>query len=176
MNKLNFIGFHATLKDNVNSIIKDGFIINKHRNNEWLGYGIYLFLYKADAESWAKGTHYCKDNPAIIKCQTEVEQHRYLDLDDPENMNKYNQYYKRTLSLLSENKKSIIFKNKHEAMCWGLNIYKTDNNIDLIKYTFENNRTRNKMKYEYNKNGYNYNEVQLCISRNEIILKKEVCS
>ncbi len=47
--------------------------------------------------------------------------------------------------------------------------------IDLIKYTFTNNRTRNAMKYGNVKYGYKYNEIQMCASRNEIIFKKEIC-
>ncbi len=32
------------------------------------------------------------------------------------------------------------------------------------------------MKYKSNTLGYKYNEVQICISRNEVITKKELCS
>lgn len=176
MGKFKFTGFHATSKDHVNNIIIDGFIINRKRNNDWLGYGIYLFMYKIDADSWAKGTYYCKDNPAIIKCFAEVEKDKYLDLDNPEEMDNYHRYYNETLEVLSRNGKSIVFKDKYEAMCWGLNLYKKDKGIDAIKYTFVNNRTKNMMKYGNNKYGYKYNEIQICISRNDVILKKELCS
>lgn len=175
MEKLKIIGFHATSKDNFNKINREGFTINKKRNNEWLGHGIYMFLYKADADSWAKGTYYCRKNPAIVKCFVEVTEDKYLDLDNPEEKNNYECYYTEVLKALSENGKSIVFKDKHEAMCWGLNIYKMDKKIDLIKYTFANNRTKNVMRYGINKYGYKYNEVQMCASRKEIIVKKEIC-
>ena len=132
MEKLKFIGFHATSKDNIDKINKDGFIVNKKRNNEWLGYGIYVFLYKADADSWARGTYYCKNNPVIIKCSLEVQEDKYLDLDNPEEKNAYEIYYKEVLNFMLENGKSMKFKSRHEAMCWGLNIYKKKNQIDLI--------------------------------------------
>ncbi len=175
MEKIKFVGFHATSQANVNNIITGEFIINKERNNDWLGHGIYMFLYKIDAESWANETYYCKNNPAIIKCFVEVEDDKYLDLDNPEEKNMYESYYDEVLKLLLENGKSIVFKNNYEAMCWGLNIYKKDKKIDLIKYTFTNNRTRNAMKYGNVKYGYKYNEIQMCASRNEIIFKKEIC-
>mgnify|MGYP000885822097 FL=1 len=175
MEKRRFIGFHATSKDNVNKINEEGFIINKRRNNEWLGYGIYMFLYKVDADSWARGTYYCKNNPVIIKCHVEVEEDKYLDLDNPEEKNVYESYYNEILSLMTKNGKSITFKNKYEAMCWGLNIYKKDKEIDLIKYTFKNKRTKNIMGYGNTEYGYEYNEVQMCASRNEVIVKKEIC-
>lgn len=175
MEKVKFTGFHATSQDNANKINKEAFIINKKRNNEWLGHGIYMFLYKIDADSWAKRTYYCKDNPAIIKCFAEVEEDRYLDLDNPEEKNTYERYYDKVLMLMLENGKSIEFKNKYEAMCWGFNIYKKDKKIDLIKYTFKNKRTKNIMKYGNTKYGYEYNEVQMCASRNDVIVKKEIC-
>lgn len=175
MEKLKFIGFHATSKDNIDKINKDGFIVNKKRNNEWLGYGIYVFLYKADADSWARGTYYCKNNPVIIKCSLEVQEDKYIDLDNPEEKNAYEIYYKEVLNFMLENGKSMKFKSRHEAMCWGLNIYKKKNQIDLIKYTFKNERTKNIMEYGNTKYGYEYNEVQLCVSRNEVIVEKEIC-
>lgn len=176
MKKLEFTGFHATSLDNWNKINKDGFLINKKRKNEWLGHGIYLFTYKIDAQSWAKGTYYCSPNPVVLKCMIEVEEDKYLDLDNPEEMHKYDKYYNEILQLLSKEGKSVVFKNKYEGMCFGLNIYKKDKNIDLIKHTFPNNRTKNVMKYENNIYGYKYNEVQMCASRNEVIVKKNLYS
>ena len=159
----------------MNKIDEEGFRINKKRNNEWLGHGIYMFLYKIDAYSWAKGTYYCKDNPEIIKCFVEVKEDKYLDLDNPEEKNIYEGYYEKVLMLMLESGKSIEFKNRHQAMCLGLNIYKKDKEIDLIKYTFKNKRTKNIMEYGNTKYGYEYNEVQMCASRNEVIVKKEIC-
>lgn len=176
MKRLEIKGFHATLKENTNSIITEGFNINKERCNDWLGHGIYLFQYKIDADTWANGTHYCKSSPSIIECFVEVEDDKYLDLDNPENLNNYDSYYNDLLNSLSEGGKSLTFKDKHEARCWGLNIYKKENNIDVIKYTFTNNRTKNAMKYENTKFGYKYNEVQICVSRNDIIVDKKLCS
>ncbi len=176
MKKLEFTGFHATSKESVNNIITEGFIINRKRNNDWLGHGIYLFMYKIDADSWAEGTYYCKNNPVVIKCLVKVKKDKYLDLDNPEDKHDYDSYYNVALQILSSNGKSIVFKNKYEAMCWGLNLYKKDKEIDLIKYTFPNNRTKNIMKYGNNKYGYKYNEVQICVSKDELIVKKELCS
>jgi len=176
LNKIEIIGFHATSQVNVDCIIRDGFIINTKRCNEWLGYGIYLFKYKVDAESWGQGAYYCRHNPKIIKCYVEVEKERYLDLDDPEKLNDYFKYYNELLVALSIENKVIEFKTKEEAMCWGLNIYKRIENIDVIKYTFTGNRTKKIMGYTKNKLGYKYNEVQICISRNDVIVKKEICS
>lgn len=105
-----------------------------------------------------------------------VEKDKYLDLDNPEELNSYNNYFKVTLKRLSDNGLTISFKDRHQAMCWGLNLFKKDQKIDLVKYTFPNNRTKNKMKYEYNQLGYKYNEVQMCVSRDELIVKKELCS
>jgi hypothetical protein len=173
---LEIIGFHATSQDNVNSIINNGFIINKRRDNEWLGYGIYLFKYRLDAYTWGKGTYYCRPNPKLIKCYAKVEKEKYLDLDDPEKLYDYDEYYGKTLKILSNANKEIKFKNKNEAMCWGLSLYKKDKDIDAIKYTFRNDRTKNSMEYKNNALGYEYNETQICITSNKVIFKKELYS
>ena len=121
MSKLKFKGFHATSQHNADKIIKDKFIINKNRKNEWLGYGIYLFRYFIDAKSWATKTYYCKKDPSIIECELEVEENNFLDLDNPEEMNEFQKYFNESLNIFS-----------------------------------------------------NYNEIQLCVSKNENIIKKEV--
>lgn len=174
MDKLEITGYHATSQENANRIIKETFTINKKRSNEWLGHGIYLFKHKTDAKSWADRTYYCQPDPSLIKCFVEIEKEKYLDLDDPEKLNGYVKYFDEVLELLSKENKVVLFKSKEEAMCWGLNIYKRNKNIDAIAYTFTNNRTKNAMKYGNNKMVYNYNEVQMCLSREDIIVKKEL--
>lgn len=176
MGRLELEGFHATNNKNVDSIINEEFKIDKTRNDHWLGFGIYLFKYKIDATSWANGTYYCKDNPAIIKVNVEVEKNQYLDFDDTEEKNEFYRYFKEVLKKLSKHGRIITFKNEYQAMCFGLNIYKKDKNIDLIKHTFVNDRTRRQAKFLEFKYGYGYNEVQICITRNEVITKKELCS
>lgn len=174
--KLEIVGFHATSQKSVKSIIEDGFNISRKRCNEWLGHGIYLFMYKIDAITWGRGTYYCQPNPKIIKCYAKVEKDKYLDLDDSQKLHEYEKYYNEILEVLSKGNKVVKFNDKYEAMCWGLNIYKKDNDIDAIKYTFANDRTKNIMKYKFNKLGYEYNETQICISTNKVIYKKELCS
>lgn len=176
MKKIKLIGYHATSVDNSNRIITDGFIINKNRKNDWLGHGIYLFEHKSDARSWATGTHYCKIDPSIIECGVEVEANRFLNLDDPEKMNIYIKYFKRILKILSSENMYMEFKDDKESMCWGLNIYKEDKLIDVVKYTFLNNRTRNRLGYKFDGMSYNYNEVQICVTENKSITYKELCS
>lgn len=167
-------GFHATSKINADNIIEDGFIINKERKNDWLGHGIYLFQYKADARTWAENTYYTKTDPSIIKCCFEIEKEKYLDLDNPERLGEYYKYYEDLLDCLSKENQELNFKNSKEAMCWGLNIYKEDKKIDAIKFTFENTRTAKAKGYTQAIKGYTYKEIQICISKNDLILDKEI--
>lgn len=174
--KKTFEGFHATSQTSVYDILNYGFNINFSRSNDWLGHGLYLFKNKADAQSWGKSAHYCKPNPQIIRCEIEVKKERYLNLDDPKSMNKYLEFFDDLLKHLSDNAKTIEFESREQAMCYGLNIYKHAHSIDLIKYTFRNPRTKRILKYKESALGYDYNEVQICASRNEVITSKILCS
>lgn len=176
MAKLEIIGFHATSQKNVHNILRNGFKINNKRNNEWLGYGIYLFEHHIDALTWGEKTHYCQPKPQVIRCYIKVEENKYLNLDDSQQLSQYNKYYEKTLKKVSQVGKEIIFKNRNEAMCWGLNLYKKEYEIDAIKYTFQNNRTKNIKNYASNKFSYSYNETQICITNNEVIEKMELYS
>jgi len=114
--KLNLKGFHATSEYNANKIIKEKFIVNTKRNNEWLGHGIYFFKYKVDAQSWGEQTYYCKPIPAIIECELEVEEDRFLDLDNPEKKNCFETYFEEVLSELTLNNISLDFKDRNQAI------------------------------------------------------------
>lgn len=174
MTKLYLKGFHSTSEHSANNIIEDIFKINTKRKNEWLGYGIYFFKYKSDAQSWGKNTYYCNPNPVIIECEFEIEEDKFLDLDDPEKKNTYEEYFNEILSVLTTNNKSLVFRDKEEAMCFGLNLYKKEYSIDAIQYTFKNSRTKKAMGYKSNEMSYTYNEVQFCITRNDCIINKKI--
>ncbi|MGB5822456.1 MAG: hypothetical protein WBH44_00135 [Proteocatella sp.] len=174
MGKIEMQGYHATNINSVKSILDFGFNINKKRDNEWLGHGIYFFKYRTDALTWAKNTHYCKGNPTIIKCKLECDEKSFLDLDDPSRLNHVNEFSEEISNLLSEDGETLSFKDDHEKVCAILNIYKQYYGIRLISYTFKNNRTRNANGYKVIFKDYGYNEAQVCATDNDLVKLKEV--
>ncbi len=193
-------GYHATNRKNYNNIMENGFHISKNKNYKyhWLGDGLYLFQYPKDAESWGKDINNCKEDPIILLVEAEIEEDKFLDLDNPEDMNKLKTFTKMLLDKLYGNNidnNELHFQNELELISWGLNQYKSVIKIDLVKYTFTNIRTMRSLdynnftysffgKYKYrnvnnkwNKDNnirYQYNEVQYCLSSNKSIISKKL--
>lgn len=80
------IGYHGTLLNRARSIQKEGFRESK-KPIEWLGFGVYFFAARADAEYWArKEFRRCKENrssPTLIVVDLKMAQDGLLDLDLP---------------------------------------------------------------------------------------------
>ena len=138
------IGYHGTSSNNIDVILKEGFIIS-NKKNEWLGRGIYFFDNDWQAKWWCNQKKYSKFG--II--EVEIIYERILDLDrlkDREIYQKSCFEYKKELE-----KKKIYFENEEEAklkiQCLFLTMYKEKNNIDVIKKTFNLEKIR-KLPYD----------------------------
>lgn len=194
-------GYHATNRKNYKGIIENGFYISKNtkKHYHWLGHGIYLYKYFKDAESWGKDIKNCKDDPIVLLVEASIEESKFLDMDNPEDMDKLKTFTKLLLddmygSNIEENE--LHFENELQLISWGLNQYKSVIDTDLVKYTFTNTRTMRSLnyndftyhlfkKYEYrntknqkdkdNRIIYKYNEVQYCLSDNTNITNKVLC-
>lgn len=175
--------------------MENGIYISKNTKTKyhWLGNGIYLFQYPKDAESWGKDIRNCKRDPITLLVEAEIEEDKFLDLDNPEDMDKLKTFIR---ILLEESyyrdigNDEIHFKNELELVSWGLNQFKSAIEIDLVKYTFTNPRTMGSLAYsdftdnffENNRNPkgsfhwvrYPYNEVQSCLTDNKNITNKEI--
>lgn len=183
-------GYHATNGENYSSINEEGFYISKNTRSKyhWLGNGIYLFQYPKDAESWSKDIENCKENPMILLVKAKLKEEEYLDLDNPEDMDKFQAF---TQVLLEEiynkdiNKGELRFYSELQLVSWALNQYKSVIAVDLVKYTFSNTRTMNSFGYstsiskyfqgkeqrdQFSWLRYPYNEVQLCLTSNNSII------
>lgn len=164
------IGYHGTSKKSANIILRSEFQVSDGRDDHWLGTGIYFFQNICDADSWSKQ----KFKPAIIECNLEYEECKFLDLDNPDMLSKTMSIWTDIESEYRANNISLSFKSDKHAMCYILNVYKKMNGIELIKYTFPNMRTARKNKYIFLNKGYQYNEVQLCCTNNETIKSKRL--
>lgn len=170
-----FVAFHGTSLKNANNIVNSHFKVNKKRKNEWLGYGIYFFMYEEDALSWAKKTYYSKYDPCILECILKIDRNDILDLDNPKHNNLFKRFCLEVESELRRFNKSLTFEDKFHKMCYFLNLYKEEYSIRLVKYTFKNRRTKNALGYKDIELGYEYNEKQICLTNekaNELVSKR----
>lgn len=194
-------GYHATHRRNYKNIMKkNGFNISKNAKGKyhWLGDGIYLFQYPKDAESWGKDIKNCKSNPITLLVEANIEEDKFLDIDNPEDMDKLKAFTEMLLEEIYGNDidySQLNFENELGLISWGLNQYKSVIETDLVKYTFTNKRTKSSLDYndftynffdkykhrniknKWNKNNnitYPYNEVQYCLSDNKKIMNKEL--
>lgn len=193
-------GYHATNRRNYEDIIENGFNRSKNMRNKhhWLGNGIYLFQYPKDAESWGKDINNCKSDPVILLVEASVEEDKFLDIDNPENMDKLKVFTEILLDKIygqDIDGSQLNFENELQLISWALNQYKSVIETDLVKYTFTNIRTMKSLgyndftyslfsKYKYrntrnrrnkdNRITYPYNEVQYCLSENKNIINKQL--
>lgn len=178
--------YHGTVKSKYIKIEKEGFKISKGKKH-WLGDGVYFFKYSKDAESWAEMVSKDNDSPLVITAEIKVEE--YMDLDNPEELNKLKRFKETTKNKIKEaiisgeTEESLMFEDEKAGDAFIFNLYKRSKDIDMIKYTFNNNRTRN--FYSFNKKDLqcdiramskiNYNEVQLCLTNpNDVTKIKEL--
>lgn len=189
------MGYHATNRKNYESIMKNGLIISENTKNKyhWLGNGIYLFQYPKDAESWGKDIRNCKEDPITLLVESKIEEAKFLDLDNPEDMDRLKTFIQMLFEELygrDIGNNELHFNNELELVSWGINQFKSVIETDLVKYTFTNPRTMSLFGYNdftdnyFVKNrkprgqfhwvGYPYNEVQSCLTDNKNITNKEI--
>lgn len=95
---LSYTLFHGTSRNNVQSILDNGFI-KKPDPQDWLGHGVYFFTNgiscpERNSLEWARyryGSH-CKDSIAIVKTKATVIKDRVLDLTSGEGLERFNYY------------------------------------------------------------------------------------
>jgi len=176
-----YTAYHATDKKKVQSILDNNFIYNYH-DDHWLGNGVYFFLDAGLAEQWANKTptnrYGAIENPVIIQAVIKVDSDHVADL---RNLSDHN-YVKRLFdsyyeTLLKSGKKLAGDNSKEKLRCaffdWFMK--KTDTH-SVISYFDER---KNLSEYTEHGNIYNtfhipYVEVQMCVSRIDCIVAREV--
>ncbi|MGJ8731231.1 hypothetical protein ACRW9N_12280 [Listeria aquatica] len=159
-------GFHGTYKDKCNQIMRDGFVY-KHRNNHWLGNGIYFFIDDPHmADIWPKiSIRNCrsKRETAILFCKIMVKRERLFDLDTERDLLRFDDYLKQ---IKKEYRLEFSNVSNEEVRCMVMDTLPLDEDfgaIDAIKYTFSKDSGP---RYESEKIGLEPHGPQLCV-RNE---------
>jgi hypothetical protein len=115
--------YHGTTSDSKNSIRKYGFDTKytKHRNDHWLGNGVYFFQYELLAQWWALNCAKQKNNlfdGLIYTADITVEKSKFADLDNYDDIKKFQQFLLYFIADIEENV-SFAYKidlNKSESI------------------------------------------------------------
>lgn len=93
MNEKTLVGYHATSKENIDLIVKDGFIESKPSKGHWLGKGIYLFENLYYAIEWEilgvikydiSDYNIIKNTCGILKIDLDIENYKVIDFSEPQ--------------------------------------------------------------------------------------------
>jgi len=180
------VGYHGTAEENVSDILENQFI-TKHRDDHWLGQGIYFYEDSKLAEWWIKKKleTYSGEGPAVIKATMRCEKGEFLDLDKNEDLDLFFHRLKKVL-MGGQIKLGLRFKTGDEQsrirnLCFCIDILKNCSGLKLIALTFLKSNPSyvrgNILSFE---NDYfplpfaiSYKERQICATSNDIITSKE---
>lgn len=164
-------GFHGTLQHKAKSIIQNGFIHSK-KDIEWLGFGVYFFNKKQDAEKWASlevnKIKNQESTPCVLQCSISCKDDEYFDLDNSENMSSILSDLKGVLEgLVGRNSTKI--DDDRQLRCIACNYFAKKNGIKVYAYTFP--RIKNNMI------GFPFvlKQRQICVKDNECIKDIREC-
>ena len=167
---LNLRGYHGTSKEAYYEIKKHGFK-NTHRNDHWLGQGIYFFQDDLDKAEWfstqCKSVKYGKGVPCVIKAVIKVEEKRFLNMCSSNGFQKFEKAYEEFKKNIYEFRINIEFENndaiKNEIVCV---IYDNIENIDVISNVFPNDSYISHLNKEICTKGLIVSRhTQLCVKK-----------
>lgn len=161
--------YHGTTKHCADNIRKNGFRISK-KTNEWLGFGVYFFYDRADAEYWSKACQHKNTEqpttPTVLCATLSCSNDEYADLNNPEMMDKLELYCDTVFSDAHSNGKGMpYFNTKEERMCFWCNLWKMQCNIHILSYAYQ--------RCGHNICGFPKRSMQYCVSSNRGIALHE---
>lgn len=132
---VNIKGFHGTLDEKANKILNSKFI-HSSKNSEWLGFGVYFFEKRKDAEWWAKleaGKSQKKYSvPTVLSANIVTDDEFFYDLDILVNMKRMVEKTRKLLEGLEGN----LDMNEAEMRCAACNLFAELYGIKVFAYTF----------------------------------------
>lgn len=193
MNEQNYaiIGYHGTCSKHYESINENGLDPSKvkHRDDHWLGQGVYFFENQNLAEWWANDQASKKYNngtyPIVYKSDIHTNEKKVLNLDDEAQLDTFYDFCIELLKSVenSDNSERPVFDEKKIRAVF-FDYYKIKNNIDVIIYTFTKptttyakQRSREELKKIVELTGMlqlSYKEKQICVSNKECIKSTEL--
>lgn len=181
---MNEVAYHGTCTKYKESIEKNGFDpkITNHRNDHWLGQGVYFFIDFNQSMWWANSIA-SKNSGAsalIYKSNIVADSLNVLDLDDYHQLQDFIDYSIDLFKEIERTKpaKLMIFDNK-KLRAVLVDYYKTEKNYYVVIATFTK-RIAGYIKHRDEKElgiqdkifsmiGLGYKERQICVSKKDCI-------
>jgi len=169
------IGYHGTKKDNVESILINNFKINEDKYNKlFLGAGIYFFNICGDAVDWniksfIKEFSYLPEwniyinKYSVIKSKINVNKEDILDLDEKENLYKFEMLVEKIKGKLEKKSEFLRAKNKTSAIINMMYCRNLINKKVIIKTFVEQINVKNLNSFK------NYSRKMFCVKDEGII-------
>ena len=156
-------GYHATEPRRADEIINSGQFRDSHRDDEWLGTGVYFFYYPKHAQEWGRD-HVRSALPQILRAELTYTDEQMLNLDDPavfdefeatiEAMNSYADVLKAA--------RSLDWREQRRRLCYSCNLIREAwPEIGIISHTFSMQMS--------DITAFRRNQRQLCVSDHSII-------
>lgn len=181
---MNEVGYHGTCSEYRYSIEKDGFDPEKckHRNDHWLGQGVYFFDDYDKALWWASTISSRHNNCGSVVYEVVIDapDEEVLDLDDNKQLDSF---MTETLKTIEEVKKTcsgqmpIFEDSKFRAVFFDY--YKQRKGISVIIGTFQKDYAGYTAKRSCSEKemqrkimniiGIKFKERQICVSKKECI-------
>lgn len=168
--------YHGTDENCVNDILNNEFIV-KHNKTHWLGNGVYFYLERSLASWWANsptkrfGTGKKNTSPAIIKVEIKCPEEQLLDTRSPSQYDELVELYETFIGELMSGGTLINGIDEDELRCSFFDWIVSNYEIDVFIVGFYRKRKDDddlRMKFRIY-----YNEYQLCLFNQSLIVTKE---
>ena len=131
---LSVLGYHKTRQSYASSIYSSKTFPISTGLKMWLGDGVYFWDSLDNAIWWNKDLY--KDG-VILSARLQCNTGKFIDLDDPNQMEIIVRYAESILSKISKDATvNIDFKNRIQARAFFCTLFKRENEIKLIKHSF----------------------------------------
>lgn len=181
---MKIVAYHGTDMSVAKNIVNDRFIC-KHNKEHWLGDGIYFYPDLSLARWWTSNPTskfgVTVEEPAIIKCEIEIDEDRILNLSELSGFTKYiglmNDFFGVALSDRRRPSEKIDYT---KLRCAFFNYVFIRNEVDLIVAPFSTASqpyfpiSKNKTLFEHM--NIMYTEMQICLREDcqDVIIAKNI--
>lgn len=178
------IGYHATKKKNEKSILRKGFMISKSNNyHHWLGDGIYFWADSYYAVEWniidlekskVVTLKNMLNNYTIFETTIKDIKNKTIDFSSPKGTIIFNNFKSDIIECANPDQKEKLEKIEDDVF-W-VNFMKEKGVLDKydIIIASYNKTIQNTIKSK--SNFLKYQQTQICVKNNNLIIKKEVYS